>query len=205
MTVFSVGLVVEDINYSYFLVPVCERLGREVGVDVRVCGIEKTFGCNSMVLRERSRQLAEAADLLVIGADAAGERHRGGRASYRQKARALMEIVGNPPVRASFAVAEPCVEAWLMSDARAFAEGLGASLAQPFRSPPEWPRPTREREAKEALSQLVAVGTGGALLGMGFEFADEIVARMRLTDSPSISLATWANSVRTHFPAPCNR
>jgi len=40
---------------------------------------------------------------------------------------------------------------------------------------------------------------------MGFEFADEIVARMRLTDSPSISLATWANSVRTHFPAPCNR
>lgn len=197
MTLARVSLIVEDSNFRDFLLPACERLGGECGVEVTFGPVEKTFGCGPRLLEKHAGSLAGFHDIVVIGADAGGAHHRARRLTYRQKARALQKIVGHGASGLIFAVAEPCIEAWILSDPNAFAAGLREASGQPFTAPAAWPPPPKtEREAKEALGLVVRHGVGGALPRVGFEYADEIVSRMKLKDSTNASLRDWANRYR---------
>jgi hypothetical protein len=198
LRVIRTALVVEDSRFEDFLLPACRGIARTCEVHLEIT-TARTYGCNPRLLRELCSRSVQASDVVLVGADAAGERHRRAAASYRQKTRSLREILDGLMGRIVFAVAEPCVEAWLISEAGALASGLETGLGVAFRRPSSWPVPRGERQAKELLGTLISDGIGASLPRAGFEFAEEIVGRMDLYTSASRSLASWANETRGIF------
>jgi hypothetical protein len=192
-----IALAVEDVNFEYFLRPACERLADQCVTPIDIVRVEKTHGCNTVLLRSFVERLAGMSDLVIVATDSAGIHHRSRATTYRKKARALQASLAGCPTTPLFAIAEPCVEGWLISDPQALTAGIREGSGHPFEAPSEWPRaPKTEREAKAILGALISDGMGGALPLAGFEYADEITARMRLENSQNDSLREWANDLR---------
>lgn len=188
MVSVRVGVIAEDVNYLYFLRPAMRKLGS--GFDWQLVSSQTTSGCRSVVLRQRLDDLLPACDLVVIGADAKSRR---GAVTYRRKARDLARFLGEQP-KLVYAVADPSIEAWLLSDLPAFAGGIEAGTGDRFRLPSRMPDLSSEATAKSELGRLIQAGCGGPLPRAGFEYATEIVARMGLLNSGSPSLAAWAHA-----------
>lgn len=183
-----VGVIAEDVNYLYFLRPAMQKLGRDF--DWKLVSTRTTSGCRSAVLRQRLEDLLPACDLVVIGADAKSRR---GAVTYRRRARDLARFLDQEP-KLVYAVADPSIEAWLLSDLPAFAAGIEDGTGDRFRLPSRMPDLRSEAAAKSELGRLIQAGCGGPLPRAGFEYASEIVARMALLDSGSPSLAAWARA-----------
>lgn len=194
----DVGLIVEDRRFRDFLEPAIRALASNKHIEIGRLVHANTQGCRTGVLRNEYQRLSEC-DAIVVAADAFGQRHvRRGR-SHRQKARTIRETLDPEDAKLIPAIAQPSVEAWLMSDPRAFARGLEEGTRQPFRMPAEWPNPRTEREAKSMLGNVVAAGLGSPLPRSGFEFAERIVATMDLEAAPNESLADWARGFCAHL------
>ena len=185
-----VGLIAEDINFIHFLQPACRKLAGAVPIEF--ARAETTSGCRAVRLRQIVGDVIDHCDLLVVAADA---KARGRPLTHRRKASGLSGFLAGDE-RLLFAVAEPCVEAWLLSDPASFGAGIGAGTGEPFNMPPEWPMPRSESQAKNVLGLVIHRGCGGALPQAGFEFAAEIVGRMPLERSRCASLAEWSRSFR---------
>jgi hypothetical protein len=182
----TVGLIAEDIRFVEFLVPAMRMLAGATPIEI--VRTEKTGGCRARRLTHLFGELRGRCRILVVAGDAKRE---GRPLTCRQKNVGLRRFLGNDPAVVP-AAAAPSVEAWLLCDGRAFAEGIRAGTGEPFRMPDEWPIPRSEAEGKEALGRVVSHGCGGPLPRSGFEYAPEIVARMDLLNAPNNALAEWA-------------
>jgi hypothetical protein len=194
-----VALVAEDRRFVDFLQPAIHALARELGRFVKVDPVVKLHGCRPRQLHRECERIHADCDVLVVAADAAGGTRARSASSHRRKAQLLRPLVEPWSGKLVLALAAPSVEAWLWSDQAAFSAGLSAGLGEKFRAPSRWARAASEPEAKSELGRLIREGTGQALARAGFEFAPEIVGRMRLVDSPSPSLAEWARDMRAHL------
>jgi len=186
----KVAIIAEDNRLVEFLRPAIAALAHDADIEVCIDPIEKTRGCRPEALRRIA--LATQADLVTVGVDSDGPTHGMSGLTPRQKKQALIQRLGTALDGAILAIAFPCVEAWLLAEPNAFKQGLEAALGRPFHMPVHWPTPRKERKAKEALGSVVAVGIEGNLPRAGFEYADLIVRKMNLRDSPSESLRAWA-------------
>lgn len=192
----QLSLIVEDRRFVEFMRPTVARIAESHAVAVSIAEVYAIHGCRAKVLVERCKSAAPKSDIIIIAADSSGEFHRGAPTTFRRKAGHLRELVTGLHPRISFAIADPCVESWLMSDPAALRLGIEAAMnaagvAVHFRSPAAWPTPRSERAAKQALGQLIAGGIGASLPLQGFEYAGEVVGRMELENSRSASLAAW--------------
>ena len=184
-----VGVVGEDLGFADFLGPWIDRIAADRSIPTEVVPAELTHACRPAQLRNWLERLEPRCDLLVVGADSGGSTHARTTRSYRRKVQDMAPLVDARAKPVVLAVAEPSVEAWLIADPSAFADGITAGTGVRFRVPAVWPRPRGERDAKEALGRLLAEGLGEPLLRNGFEFAPEIVRRM--TPGSSESLDAW--------------
>lgn len=188
MTTKRVALFGEDRNFVDFLVPVVESVAQRTQRRIEWCARAPLHGCRGMQLRHEIERVAAMADLVIVGADAAGRHHASRGRGHRRKAAELRSFLGNQP-HYVMAVADPCVEAWLYCQPNAFALALEGALDTRFRMPNAWPVPRTERQAKDQLGQLIRIGLGADLLRNGFEYAREIVDRVLAEplSSPSLS------------------
>jgi hypothetical protein len=187
-----IGLIAEDVSLVYFLCPAIETISECAGVPSKISAIEKTKGCRPERLKQLIQAVRPKADILVVGIDSAGPTHATRTQSARQKRRALMRRLGAELEGTIMAIAAPCVEMWLLSDPTAFRDGIQAGLGIEFDLPSRWPIVRSERQAKAALGLILKVHAKTSLLMAGFEYSDQIVRKMRLTNSPNESLRDWA-------------
>jgi hypothetical protein len=194
-----VATISEDLRFQYFLAPAIHRIANECGVEVDLHASEITNGCRVQVLLERTTRLRDV-DVLVIGADS---KHGGKHQTFKRKAGLMQQTIRDNHAASGtyrvLAIAEPSVEAWLLSDPGAFDRGLSRALDLEFAMPKHWPNPRTEHEAKRELGKLLREGAGAALPLGGFEFADMIIAEMELVGSRSPSLAEWARELARAF------
>lgn len=165
-----------------------------------------TNGCKVQLMLERYRKLQGQCDVLVIGADS---KHGGKHQTFKRKAGLLREAIrdraGALSVTLVPAIADPSVEAWLLSDPTALKVGLGRALELGFAMPRHWPTPTTEREAKRDLGKVIRDGTGAVLPLGGFEYAPAILEEMELMNSRNPSLAEWAREMERAFRSSTSR
>ena len=183
-------IFVEDIRFADILLPAAYQIAVASGVTLEINRPTILRGCRAPLLKEHVRRTQET-DIVLIAADAMNSEHRL-RASFRRKRAALEELVGLGPPSRSYAVAEPSVEAWLLSDLPALTAGLETSLQRQLTVPPTMAAPRTEREAKELLGKTIQRIVGETLARSGFEFADAIVERMDLANAHADSLRDWA-------------
>ena len=158
-----VGLIAEDIRFVELLLPAMRALAGTAGIEI--VRTEKTGGCRGKRLKQYFSDLRERCRILVV----AGDAKRGGHPlTFRKKNAGLRHFLDDDPVLVP-AAAAPSVEAWVLSDGGAFAEGIREGTGGPFRMPPEWPIPRTEAEGKDILGRVVVNGCGGALPRCGFE------------------------------------
>lgn len=198
MAAIRVVVVAEDLRLAEFVVPALERLGATGPDTLRILVTEHVHGCRPRVLAHRIEGVVGSCDLLVVAADASAPGHQTRSRSHRQKRRRLASVVA-PAANPCFAIAAPSVEAWLLADRDAFLGGLHAGTGTPVTAPATWPAPRDETEAKTALGRVVHDVLGSSLPRAGFEYARSIVARARLEDSDSPSLADWARDVASRL------
>lgn len=187
---FRVIVAAEDVRFLDFLRPSLELLSDPCQLQfIRAFSVR---GCRPRTLQQELRAIDSSYDLIVVGADA----KHGRKLSYRQKARLMRELLEEFMPRLSLAIADPCIEAWLLHNPEALMHGLEQGLEQPFLPPSSWPIPKTEAEAKNELGRLLKHGLGDGLPRAGFEFANEIVSYMDLPNSTSASLREWAVDVQ---------
>lgn len=200
MTSVRVATISEDLRFQLFLAPAIHKIALGCGVETILQASEITNGCKVQVLLERHARLRGGSDVLVIGADS---KHGGKHQTFKRKAGLMHQTIRRKQEDGAaapvLAIAEPSVEAWLLSDPRAFGLGLSRALDLEFVMPRHWPTPRTEHEAKRELGRLVRQGTGAVLPLGGFEFAHAIIAEMELADSQSPSLADWAREMARAF------
>ncbi len=186
-----IGLIVEDIRFELFLRPLVACLARQAGTPVLLGPSLRLGGCRPRCLKKHYEQVKESCDLIVLGADS---KSAGKALSHRRKERRLRAHLAEDP-RLVIAVAEPSIEAWILCDPAAFAQGLTAGTGVVFRLPAEWPAPRTEQEAKEALGRVVVEGYGAPLSYGGFGYAPEIVQGLDFEKCPSESLGSFARDL----------
>jgi hypothetical protein len=186
-----VAIIAEDVRFVDFLVPAICTMAGGAGVQVRFEAVEKTRGCRPERLRQLASDIRPRVDVITIGVDSDGPTHGAHGLSRRQKGQHLTQRLGSDSVGAVLAIAVPSVEAWLLADAGAFRDGIETALGLRFQMPRHWPNPRSERQAKEGLGSVVFGGIGASLPLAGFEYAEYIVPKMSLRDSPNESLRAW--------------
>lgn len=192
----TISLVVEDGRFEKFLRPAVGRLAHEADKKVNIGSVFKTSGCRPKELNRLVGETIDNSNIVIIGADSSNKLHLRTSSSFKKKRRALTLVLdkGIPMEKIVFAVAEPCVEAWIYADLDGLSKGLEADLNLQFKKPNNWKDPRNERDAKNCLGRLIRDGIGGPLPHMGFEYALSIIQNSELIDSSNLSLADWARS-----------
>jgi len=189
-TPVRIGLICEDAAFQALLPPMVRSLVAQSATEAEIIHCHNLRGCRKRELVQLAK-LGEQGHITVVGADAMAALHVE-QMTFRKKARALGEFLAAEGIAASLAIAQPCSEAWLLSDLAAFKRGLETALETELRPARQRRIPSKEKEAKDMLGVVVNEIVQAPLARNGFEFADHIVSQMSLTDSSSDSLRTWS-------------
>jgi hypothetical protein len=187
-----VALVAEDERLLRFTLAAARRVACD-RAELRATPV--LGGCRAKSLRhEIERQVALGTDLVIVAADAHGARHRRS-ASWKQERQELLAGLQEHAEHLLAAVADPCVEGWMLAHPAALEAGLEAATGRECRSVAAVPTFSSERDARRALGSHVRALTGHSLTLAGVEYAEEILAELNPLDSPAESLRAWAREL----------
>ncbi len=170
----TVELFAEDRGHEALLVPLIERIGRELGVAVHV-NVRCARGGHGRALQEyRNYQTLltagwvgqDAADLLVVAID-------GNCSTFRRMRREIQDATREVlRGRVVAACPDPHVERWYLADPQSFAQVVGPP-------PPLGKRKCQRDHYKQVLSRAIREAGHPPTLG-GVEFAKELAEEMDL-------------------------
>ncbi|MFO0965138.1 MAG: hypothetical protein U0793_06075 [Gemmataceae bacterium] len=162
----------EDVGHEIVLVGLMKRLADEAGVELTV-RVRSASGGHGKMLAEVSRFLhllrkakERSPDLVVVGRDANCQGYGGCRKS-------LESATGEGPCPIVYALPDPHIERWLLSDGGAFRKVVGRGCTPP--------REKCDRDRYKKLLNQAVRDAGLQPLQGGLEYAEEIVRTMDLS------------------------
>ena len=161
MMYLRAGLYAEGPTDYYFLLPLLNRLLREIAAQLfpganEVEDTRAIYSPNPGAERKRAERIAAAVrynedliDLLIIHADGAGDPEAALRDQVEPGLEAARTAIPGKPLPAVACIPVRELEAWLLADAEVFTTQLGFTVELPS-------APDRERDPKQTLNTLLS-------------------------------------------------
>ena len=191
----DISLFGEDAGHELVLKALISRLSSEHHTDVRIASLSATGGVTKvhyefgMYLRDVQRGRLSTPDLIVVATDGNCKGHTARRQEIEKAADpypSLSDLI-------LYAIPDPHIERWLLSDPNAFRAALGRGCNVPHQK-------CERNYYKNALANEVRESGVKPILG-GLEYADDITTNMNFAtaEKNDPSLGRMVRELRARF------